>query len=70
MNIPKHRLLEFTNLVNEACIVLGSENVSEWINLPNKNFEMETPMDVFNNGNTDKIYDLLRFIEIDEADIC
>ena len=70
MNIPNHRLIEFANLLNEVCAVVGSENATDWLDAPHKNLDDESPMNYFYDSKTEKVYDLLRFIEIDEADIC
>ena len=70
MNIPAHKLIEFVNLVNECCEVVGSELAEDWLITPNCNLNEQTPFDLFLENRTDKLYELLRFIEIDEADIC
>ena len=43
--------------------------VGEWINKPNPDLNMDTPMDVFNNEGAERIYRLLYFIDIGEADL-
>ena len=32
MTIPKKRLIEFTNLVNECCAVMDHDYVADWLN--------------------------------------
>ena len=69
MKIPKHNLIEFVNLVNECCAVMDHDYVGEWINKPNPDLNMDTPMDVFNNEGAERIYRLLYVIDIGEADL-
>lgn len=70
MTIPKNRLIEFTNLVNECCVVMDHDYVADWLNKPNPDLNMDSPMDVFKlDENPDRIYRLLYFIDIGEADL-
>ncbi len=70
MTIPKNKLIEFTNLVNECCVVMDHGYVADWLNKPNPDLNMDSPMDVFNlEENPDRIYRLLYFIDIGEADL-
>ena len=70
MNIPKDNLIEFVNLVNECCAVMDHDYVADWLNKPNPDLNMDSPMDVFNiDENSDRIYRLLYFIDIGEADL-
>ena len=69
MTIPKKRLIEFTNLVNECCVVMDHDYVADWLNKPNPDLNMDTPLDIFNLEGTDRLYRLLYFIEIGEADV-
>ena len=70
MNIPKHNLIEFVNLVNECCAVMDHDYVADWLNKPNPDLNMDSPMDVFKlDKNPDRIYRLLYFIDIGEADL-
>ena len=70
MTIPKKRLIEFTNLVNECCVVMDHDFVADWLIKPNPDLNMDSPMDVFNlDENLDRIYRLLYFIDIGEADL-
>tara|TARA_Y100001938_G_scaffold150244_1_gene240291 strand:+ start:1692 stop:1904 length:213 start_codon:yes stop_codon:yes gene_type:complete len=70
MNIPKDNLIEFVNLVNECCAVMDHDYVADWLNKPNPDLNMDSPMDVFNlDKNPDRIYRLLYFIDIGEADL-
>jgi hypothetical protein len=43
--------------------------VADWLNLPNCNLNMSTPLDLFKQGETEKLYRLLYFIDIEEADL-
>ena len=69
MTIPKDKLIEFTNLVNECCAVMDHDYVADWLNKPNPNLNMDTPLDIFSLDGADRIYRRLYFIEIDEADV-
>ena len=69
MNIPKHNLIEFVNLVNECCAVMDHDYVADWLNKPNPDLNMDTPLDIFSLEGTDRLYRLLYFIEIGEADV-
>ncbi len=69
MKIRKEKLIEFFNLVNECCEVMDDSYVSEWLCLPNSNLNMEMPIDIFNNEGTERLYRLLYFIDIEEADL-
>ena len=69
MNIPKDNLIEFVNLVNECCAVMDHDYVADWLNKPNPDLNMDTPLDIFSLEGTDRLYRLLYFIEIGEADV-
>ena len=69
MTVPKDKLIEFTNLVNECCAVMDHDYVANWLNKPNPDLNMDTPLDIFNLEGTDRLYRLLYFIEIGEADV-
>jgi uncharacterized protein (DUF2384 family) len=70
MNIKKEFLIDFTNLVNECCAVMDDDYVAEWLDKPNSDLNMEKPIELFmNNVGREKIYRLLYFIEIGEADL-
>jgi hypothetical protein len=69
MTIQKNKLIEFVNLVNECCAVMDHDYVADWLNKPNSNLNMDTPMDIFNNEGTERLYRLLYFIDIEEADL-
>ena len=69
MNIPKSSLIEFVNFINECCSVMDHDYVAEWINKPNPDLNMESPIEVFKEEGTDRIYRLLYFIDIGEADL-
>ena len=68
MTVPKDKLIEFTNLVNECCSVMDDDSVGDWLNKPNPDLNMDSPIDIFNHEGTDRIYKLLYFIGIGEAD--
>ena len=69
MTVPKDKLIEFTNLVNECCAVMDHDYVADWLNKPNPDLNMDTPLDIFSFEGTDRLYRLLYFIEIGEADV-
>jgi len=69
IKIPKNKLIEFTNLVNECCGVMEHDEVATWLTTPNSNFDMDTPVDFFWEGGHQKIYRMLHFISIGEADL-
>lgn len=69
MTVPKDKLIEFTNLVNECCAVMDHDYVADWLNKPNPDLNMDTPLDIFTLEGTDRLYRLLYFIEIGEADV-
>ena len=69
MTVPKDKLIEFTNLVNECCVVMDHDYVADWLNKPNPDLNMDTPLDIFSLEGTDRLYRLLYFIEIGEADV-
>ena len=70
MNIEKNNLIEFVNVVNECCEIMPDNEVAEWLLTPNRDLNMEIPLDLA--GDTvgrEKIYRLLYFIDIGEADL-
>tara|TARA_Y100001951_G_C11219287_1_gene227732 strand:+ start:226 stop:435 length:210 start_codon:yes stop_codon:yes gene_type:complete len=69
MTIQKNSLIEFVNFVNECCSVMDDDYVSEWLNKPNSDLNMDPPIDVFNKEGTERLYRLLYFIDIGEADL-
>lgn len=69
MNIAKNKLIEFTNLVNECCAVMNDDYVADWLTKPNPDLNMDTPIDIFNQEGTDRLFRLLYFIDIGEADV-
>ena len=48
---------------------MDHDYVAEWINKPNPDLNMEPPIEVFNSEGTDRLYRLLYFIDIGEADL-
>ena len=68
MNIAKNKLIEFTNLVNECCAVISDVYVADWLTKPNPDLNMDAPIDIFNQEGTDRLFRLLYFIDIGEAD--
>ena len=69
MIVKKDKLIEFVNLVNECCDVMDDNYVSDWLNKPNPDLNMEMPIDVFNREGDERLYRLLYFIDIGEADL-
>ena len=70
MNIPKEGLIEFVNLVNECCAVMEDSYVAEWLNKPHPDLNMESPINLINDdAGREKVYRLLYFIDINEADL-
>tara|TARA_B100001939_G_scaffold185517_1_gene159777 strand:+ start:1168 stop:1377 length:210 start_codon:yes stop_codon:yes gene_type:complete len=69
MTVKKDKLIEFTNLVNECCEVMDDGYVADWLTKPNPDLNMDVPLDIFNEEGTDRIFRLLYFIDIGEADI-
>ena len=70
MRIEKDNLIEFVNVVNECCCVMEHDKVADWLLKPNSNLNMEMPIDLMESGaGREKIYRLLYFIDIDEADL-
>lgn len=70
MKIKKNNLIQFVNFVNECCQVMNSEYVADWLNKPHPDLNMESPMDLINDETgREKLYRLLYFIEINEADL-
>ena len=69
MTVPKDKLIEFTNLVNECCSVMEHSYVADWLNKPNPDLNMEMPIDIFYKEGMDRILRLLYFIDIGEADV-
>jgi len=70
MKIEKENLIQFVNLVNECCSVMDDEYVAEWLTTPNSDLNMELPLELANDeAGRQKIYRLLYFIDIGEADL-
>jgi hypothetical protein len=70
MEIKKENLIQFINFVNECCAVMDDDYVSDWITTPNSNLNMDAPLDLVNDEvGRDKLYRLLYFIDIGEADL-
>lgn len=70
MEIKKENLIQFINFVNECCAVMDDDYVSDWITTPNSNLNMDAPLDLVNDeAGRDKLYRLLYFIDIGEADL-
>ena len=70
MRIEKDNLIEFVNVVNECCCVMEHDKVADWLLTRNSNLNMEMPIDLMESGaGREKIYRLLYFIDIDEADL-
>ena len=69
LEIKKNNLIQFTNLVNECCEVIEDSLVEKFLTTPHSYFNMETPLEEFNQVGIEKILRLLYFIDIEEADI-
>ena len=70
MEIEKENLIYLVNFVNECCAVMDDDYVGDWITTPNSDLNMETPLDLINDKvGRDKLYRLLYFIDIGEADL-
>ena len=70
MRIRKNNLIQFVNLVNECCEVMPDEHVADWLLTPNKDLDMQMPIDLSETEKgMNKILRLLYFIEIGEADL-
>ena len=69
LEIKEKNLIQFTNLVNECCEVIEHSLVEEFLTTPHSYFNMETPLEEFNQAGIEKILRLLYFIDIEEADI-
>ena len=69
IEVPTSKLIEFTNLVNECCGVMEHDEVGTWLTTPNSNFNMDKPIDFFWEDGRDKVYRMLYFIDIGEADL-
>ena len=70
IQIEQNKLIEFVNLVNECCAVMDDDYVSEWLTIPNSDLNMEPPIQLVNDKvGMEKLYRLLYFIGIGEADL-
>ena len=70
MRIRKNNLIQFVNLVNECCEVMPDDHVADWLLTPNKDLDMQMPIDLSDTEKgMNKIIRLLYFIEIGEADL-
>tara|TARA_R100000742_G_C4268394_1_gene86754 strand:- start:832 stop:1044 length:213 start_codon:yes stop_codon:yes gene_type:complete len=70
VNIKKSNLIEFVNIVNECCEIMDHDKVADWLLTPNTDLNMEMPMELLqSSAGREKIYRLLYFIEIGEADL-
>ena len=70
MRIRKNNLIQFVNLVNECCEVMPDDHVADWLLTPNKDLDMQMPIDLSETEEgMKKNLRLLYFIEIGEADL-
>ncbi len=70
MRIRKNNLIQFVNLVNECCEVMPDDYVADWLLTPNKDLDMQMPIDLSDTEKgMNKVLRLLYFIEIGEADL-
>jgi len=69
-NILENHLIPFVNIVNECCEVFDEGWVGEWFFTPNSNLDEQMPIEYMETEEgRSKVLQLLRFIEIDEADL-
>ena len=69
-NILENHLIPFINVANECCEVFDEDLVGEWFFTRNSNLEEQMPIEYMDTEEgRSKILQLLRFIEIDEADL-
>jgi len=69
MNVNDKELIEFSNLVNECCAVMDHDYVAEWLQRKHPDLNLDRPIDRFRSGDSKSVYQLLYFIERDEADL-
>ena len=70
MRIKKNNLIQFVNLGIECCEVMPDDHVADWLLTPNKDLDMQMPIDLSDTEKgMNKILRLLYFIEIGEADL-
>jgi uncharacterized protein (DUF2384 family) len=70
MKVRKENLIEFVNVVNECCEIMPDNEVADWLLAPNRDLNMEKPLDLAaDTVGREKIYKLLYFIDIGEADL-
>ena len=68
ITIKCDKLIPFVNMVNEICLIVDHDCVEEWLNTTHS-FLNCTPLQEFNNNGIIKVLDLVRLIELDEADV-
>ena len=70
ISIPSDKLIEFINFINECCAVMEDSYGGEWLNKPHPDLNMESPINLINDdAGREKVYRLLYFIDINEADL-
>tara|TARA_R100000908_G_scaffold64194_1_gene47249 strand:- start:1215 stop:1466 length:252 start_codon:yes stop_codon:yes gene_type:complete len=70
VNVIENHLIPFINIANECCEVFDEDFVGEWFFTPNSNLSEKMPIEYMDTDEGRcEILKLLRFIEIDEADI-
>ena len=72
LKINQGQLIPFVNLVNEICemgFLVEEDLIEDWLTQPREFLDDKSPQDLVNEDNMQKVWDLLRFIEIGEADI-
>ena len=70
IQIKKELLIQFINFANECCGVMDDDYVAEWLLTKNSNLNMERPIDLFSEeAGREKLFRILFFIEIGEADL-
>ena len=66
----KYDLIPFCNIVNECCGVFDEGYVGEWLFTSNSNLNNKMPIEYMEtHKDRVELLRLLRFIEIDEADL-
>ena len=72
IKLHREQVIPFTNLVNEVCEVgflREDSEIGHWLAEPREFLDDKSPMDLINNDeDLSKLWHLLRFIEIGEAD--
>ncbi len=71
MNVAQEQIIPLVNLVNEICeigFLPEDKYVGDWLTEPREFLDDKSPIELVNEKNMDKLWHLIRFIEIGEAD--